>query len=60
LVEDIVFVIHGIRDKGYWTHKIARRVQAMAKQRPGDIRFATETSSYGYFPMLSFLLPGKR
>jgi len=25
---DVVFVVHGIRDTGFWTHKIARRVQA--------------------------------
>ena len=25
-VSDVVFVIHGIRDKGYWTRKIARVV----------------------------------
>lgn len=59
-VTDLVFVIHGIRDQGFWTHKIARRVQALAKARPQAAVVATETSSYGYFPMLSFLLPGKR
>lgn len=55
--EKVVFVIHGIRDNGYWTHKVARRI----KQRLGDHQhWATETSSYGYFPMLPFLLPGFR
>lgn len=57
-VTDLIFVIHGIRDPGYWTHKIARRV----KQRGKDHHrlFETETSSYGYFPMLSFLFPWRR
>lgn len=60
-VSDVVFVIHGIRDVGYWTHKIARRVLTLAKQTPGEKKvMATETSSYGYFPMLPFLLPTKR
>lgn len=59
-VRDVVFVIHGIRDEGYWTHKVARRVQALARERKSDAVVATVTSSYGYFPMLSFLLPGKR
>ncbi len=59
-VRDVVFVIHGIRDEGYWTHKIARRVQALARAEQAGAVVATETSSYGYFPMLSFLLPGKR
>ena len=57
-VTDVVFVIHGIRDEGYWTRKIARRVQQTKSKNKHVI--ATETSSYGYFPMLSFLLPGAR
>jgi pimeloyl-ACP methyl ester carboxylesterase len=57
---DVIFVVHGIRDAGFWTHKIARRVQALGKKcRPPRI-YATETSTYGYFPMLSFLLPWRR
>lgn len=58
-IKDVVFVIHGIRDEGYWTQKIARRIAN--KARNGDVPvLATETSSYGYFPMLSFLQPGAR
>lgn len=52
-VTDVVFVIHGIRDEGYWTQKIARRVIARAKAK--GRRVVAETSTYGYFPMLSFL-----
>jgi pimeloyl-ACP methyl ester carboxylesterase len=57
-VKKMVFVVHGIRDAGYWTHKIARRV----KQRSNGplSEWATETSSYGYFPMLPFLFPWYR
>lgn len=57
-VRRVLFVIHGIRDVGYWTQKIARRV----KQRAGaeGTLWATETSSYGYFPMLPFLFPWTR
>lgn len=57
-VTDLVFVIHGIRDKGYWTHKIARRV--IAEGRKHNKMIASETSSYGYFPMLPFIMPGTR
>ena len=57
-VGEVVFVIHGIRDEGYWTHKIARTIQNLGKQ--ADRKIATETSSYGYFPILQFLLPGER
>jgi pimeloyl-ACP methyl ester carboxylesterase len=72
-VTDVVFVIHGIRDEGYWTQKIARRVVALARERNRrldkqrvDVNHAlrrlvkTETSSYGYFAMLPFLLPNVR
>ncbi|MDR5809075.1 hypothetical protein [Caballeronia sp. LZ019] len=76
-VTDVVFVIHGIRDEGYWTQKIARRVITLARLReqqrderahPGAGRsragapcfVKTETSSYGYFAMLPFLLPNVR
>jgi len=57
-VTDVVFVIHGIRDEGFWTHKIARRVIAKGREQGREIR--SVTSSYGYFPMLSFLRPGAR
>jgi pimeloyl-ACP methyl ester carboxylesterase len=57
-VKNVVFVIHGIRDLGYWTRKIARRVQTLGKEK--SITVESETSTYGYFPLLSFLLPWKR
>lgn len=57
-VTDVIFVIHGIRDLGYWTDKIARRVQEFGKTKQRV--FVTETSTYGYFPILSFLFPWRR
>jgi pimeloyl-ACP methyl ester carboxylesterase len=64
-VTSVAFVIHGIRDAGYWTHKIARRVRKLGERKIGSDgrqeRWATETSSYGYFPMAPFLSPvGRR
>ena len=60
-VTDVVFVIHGIRDAGYWTQRIARKVKEVAREPREQARvFETETSTYGYFPMLPFLLPWKR
>ncbi|NNC99144.1 MAG: alpha/beta hydrolase, partial [Gammaproteobacteria bacterium] len=58
-VTDLIFIIHGIRDEGYWTKKIARRVKSLGSQFTNR-KIATETSTYGYFPMLSFLIPGAR
>lgn len=57
-VKRMVFVIHGIRDHGYWTHKIARRIKQRAETETD--KWATETSSYGYFPMLPFMFPWYR
>lgn len=55
-IKQVVFVIHGIRDRGYWTKKIARKIRGLG----GNQIYATETSTYGYFPMLSFLFPFRR
>ena len=57
-VTDVVFVIHGIRDEGYWTHKIARKIKEKGKLHNRVI--ATETSSYGYFPIAQFVFPSER
>jgi pimeloyl-ACP methyl ester carboxylesterase len=59
-VTRVLFVMHGIRDSGYWTHKLAREVQRLAKEQNRPDIWATETSSYGYFPMLPFLLSAYR
>ena len=58
-VKHVVFVMHGIRDEGYWTERISRRVVKYSREIEKQ-EVATETSSYGYFPMLSFLQPGAR
>ncbi|MEX5576040.1 alpha/beta hydrolase [Pseudomonas lijiangensis] len=64
-IKNVVFVIHGIRDQGFWTQKIARRVKTLAVKKSVNAvskpsEWATETSSYGYLPMLPFLLPWYR
>lgn len=59
-IDRIVFVIHGIRDLGYWTHKIARRVRDCGRRQKTPLLYATETSTYGYFAMLPFLLLRRR
>jgi pimeloyl-ACP methyl ester carboxylesterase len=57
-IEEVVFVIHGIRDEGFWTDKIGRAVVIEGK---ADGRaFARVTSTYGYFGMFPFLLPWER
>jgi len=53
-VEQTVFVIHGIRDDGFWTHRVAEKVRALTR-RPTVFRAWTPT--YGYFAMLPFILP---
>lgn len=57
-VTDVIFVIHGIRDLGYWTQKVARRIIALGKGT--NQVYESETATYGYFPMLPFLLSSRR
>lgn len=57
-VKDVVFVIHGIRDRGYWTHKVARKIKEAAAREGRQFRSVTGT--YGYFPMVPFLFPSQR
>jgi pimeloyl-ACP methyl ester carboxylesterase len=67
-VTDVIFVVHGIRDVGHWTQKIARRVISRAREidkenkdnNPPKRVFAMETASYGYFPMAPFLFASRR
>jgi pimeloyl-ACP methyl ester carboxylesterase len=55
-VKHVAFVIHGIRDDGYWTRKIAQKIQEKASS-PGAPKWRCVTSSYGYFAMLPFVMP---
>lgn len=57
-VEHVVFIMHGIRDRGFWTQEIARRVHALAKGRGESYKVIR--AGYGYFPMLRFLLLAER
>tara|TARA_R110002096_G_scaffold29509_5_gene88952 strand:+ start:14311 stop:16383 length:2073 start_codon:yes stop_codon:yes gene_type:complete len=58
-VEHVVFVIHGIRDEGHWTDKIARRVWKRAKDSEKET-MEKVVESYGYFGMGPFLIPAIR
>ena len=57
-VTDVVFVIHGIRDKGFWTHKIARAVKQEGERERRV--FHSFTRTYGYFAIFPFLVPWVR
>jgi hypothetical protein len=57
-VDDVVLVVHGIRDKGYWTRKIARVVVSRGRSQGRHVVAVAPT--YGYFAMLPFLLPWTR
>lgn len=56
-VTDLVFIIHGIRDKAYWTPKLARKIKAKAEEQKGKRKVETATPTYGYFPIVNFLAP---
>jgi pimeloyl-ACP methyl ester carboxylesterase len=63
---DVVFVIHGIRDRGFWTHKIARVIKREVKHANEGLaedqkrHVQSFTGSYGYFAMVPFILPWVR
>ena len=61
-VRRVVFVIHGIRDEGHWTQKIASRSRRVYAEQPGCERrdIAVITRRYGFFSMLDFLRYRKR
>jgi pimeloyl-ACP methyl ester carboxylesterase len=52
-VEHVVFVMHGIRDRGHWTAVLRERIEDTTSN---NHKAVVITSSYGYFPMLPFLL----
>lgn len=57
-ITDVVFVVHGIRDPGHWTDKIARRIWKLGGEH--GIHFERVVDSYGYFGMGPFLFPSVR
>jgi Alpha/beta hydrolase family len=65
-IDHVIFIIHGIRDFGFWSHKIGRQIRRLAGQQSAhspqsasqDVEIIN--SSYGYFPILPFLLPSIR
>lgn len=57
-VTHVVFVIHGIRDRGFWTRKIAQKVMEQASRGGHQVR--AMTLSYGYMAMVPFVLPWVR
>jgi pimeloyl-ACP methyl ester carboxylesterase len=57
-VKQIVLVIHGIRDNGFWTKRVAREAKTLARQDQSLI--CAPTPSYGFFSMLDFVNPWGR
>lgn len=55
-VKHAVIVLHGIRDHGFWTKRIAKRI----KSRGVRTLFRAPSPSYGYFSVLDFLNPRRR
>jgi hypothetical protein len=53
-VLNVAFVMHGIRDDGYWTHRLAKAIKEHAAKQ--NLRFEAITAIYGYFAMLPFVL----
>jgi len=68
-VRDVVIVLHGIRDNGFWAKRIANRIKSQARtvNKESKQGHQAQTStvkvvslSYGYFSLWDFLRPGGR
>ncbi len=57
-VQDAVMVVHGIRDNGFWTKRVAREVKTRARRSGRLVR--APSPSYGFFSMWDFVRPGGR
>ena len=52
-VEWAVMIVHGIRDNGFWTKRVARAVRRLGERRGLDVR--APSPSYGFFSAREFL-----
>lgn len=57
-VEKVIFVIHGIRDNGFWTKRVARELKEAGRHR--NVMVRAPSPSYGYFSMWDFINPWGR
>lgn len=57
-IDTAVMIVHGIRDYGYWTKRLAGVIKDRAREMNRQCR--TVTSSYGFFPMGPFVSPAGR
>jgi pimeloyl-ACP methyl ester carboxylesterase len=57
-VNDVVFVIHGIRDFGDWTLELPKCIEQIASEK--GLRVLVNSPAYKRFPMLRFLLGRSR
>lgn len=57
-VEHVVMVVHGIRDHGFWTKRVAQELKRLGRRNGVEVR--APTPSYGYLSMWDFVLPGGR
>lgn len=56
-VKEVCLVVHGIRDTGFWTNRLARSFIRKAESLHGPGSARADDSTYGYFGMGPFLFP---
>jgi hypothetical protein len=57
-IDHVVFIIHGIRDNGFWTKRVAREIKAAGRDEGVAIR--APSPSYGFFSIWDFINPWGR
>jgi len=58
--EQVVFLMHGIRDRGDWTSTLAAQLDEAADRHKPPVKLAIKPYSYGYYPMFRFLFSHDR
>lgn len=57
-VQHVVFVLHGIRDTGNWTKRLAARIREFSKEEGEATAIVrAPTPSYGFFSLWDFVRP---
>jgi len=57
-VKRVVFIMHGIRDYGFWTAEVAKHAERLGRLAGEKVKAII--SGYGFFPILGFLLQPER
>ena len=61
-IKQAIIILHGIRDEGFWTKRIAKEIKKIGRKPTleGPIAVRAPTPTYGFFSMWNFIRPWMR